>query len=190
MEIRTKTYNFDVVNFRNLQEQKNKKIESKIERKNGRENTLTLNSLVLNKSINSINFNSNVFLENAGKSTKNISLLNLLSGRNYTNKLKNKGIKRYNNKSIEKEKNDFIKNSKFYYLCPICIIKNKKNLETLLFVKNSICNCFSLETFIEFIKIEKAVKVEKKLKVTDILYTKYGTSKNLKEEINKIFSLN
>ena len=187
---RTKTYNFDVVNFRNLQEQKNKKIESKLERKNGRENTLTLNSMVLNKSINSINFNSNVFLENAGKSTKNISLLNLLSGRNYTNKLKNKGIKRYNNKSIEKEKNDFIKNTKYYYLCPICIIKNKKNLETLLFVKNSICNCFSLETFIEFIKIEKAVKVEKKLKVTDILYTKYGTSKNLKEEINKIFSLN
>ena len=187
---RTKTYNFDVVNFRNLQEQKNKKIESKLERKNGRENTLTLNSLVLNKSINSINFNSNVFLENAGKSTKNISLLNLLSGRNYTNKLKNKGIKRYNNKSIEKEKNDFIKNTKYYYLCPICIIKNKKNLETLLFVKNSICNCFSLETFIEFIKIEKAVKFEKKLKATDILYTKYGTSKNLKEEINKIFSLN
>ena len=187
---RTKTYNFDVVNFRNLQEQKNKKIESNIERKNGRENTLTLNSLVLNKSINSINFNSNVFLENAGKSTKNISLLNLLSGRNYTNKLKNKGIKRYNNKSIEKEKNDFIKNTKYYYLCPICIIKNKKNLETLLFVKNSICNCFSLETFIEFIKIEKAVKFEKKLKATDILYTKYGTSKNLKEEINKIFSLN
>ena len=187
---RTKTYSFDVVNFRNLQEQKNKKIESKIERKNGRENTLTLNSLVLNKSINSINFNSNVFLENAGKSTKNISLLNLLSGRNYTNKLKNKGIKRYNNKSIEKEKNDFIKNTKYYYLCPICIIKNKKNLETLLFVKNSICNCFSLETFIEFIKIEKAVKFEKKLKATDILYTKYGTSKNLKEEINKIFSLN
>ena len=64
---------------------------------------MTLNSLVLNKSINSINFNSNVLLENAGKSTKNISLLNLLSGRNYTNKLKNKGIKRYNNKSIEKE---------------------------------------------------------------------------------------
>ena len=187
---RTKTYNFDVVNFRNLQEQKNKKIESKIERKNGRENTLTLNSLVLNKSINSINFNSNVFLENAGKSTKNISLLNLLNSRNYTNKLKNKGIKRYNNKSIEKEKNDFIKNTKYYYLCPICIIKNKKNLETLLFVKNSICNCFSLETFIEFIKIEKAVKFEKKLKATDILYTKYGTSKNLKEEINKIFSLN
>ena len=86
--------------------------------------------------------------------------------------------------------NDFVKNSRFYYLCPICIIKNKKNLETLLFVKNSICNCFSLETFIEFIKIEKAVKVEKKLKATDILYTKYGTSKNLKEEINKIFSLN
>ena len=111
MEIRTKTYNFDVVNFRNLQEQKNKKIESKLERKNGRENTLTLNSLVLNKSINSINFNSNVFLENAGKSTKNISLLNLLNSRNYTNKLKNKGIKRYNNKSIEKEKNDFIKNT-------------------------------------------------------------------------------
>ena len=174
MEIRTKTYNFDVVNFRNLQEQKNKKIESNIERKNGRENTLTLNSLVLNKSINSINFNSNVFLENAGKSTKNISLLNLLNSRNYTNKLKNKGIKRYNNKSIEKEKNDFIKNTKYYYLCPICIIKNKKNLET----------------FIEFIKIEKAVKFEKKLKATDILYTKYGTSKNLKEEINKIFSLN
>ena len=187
---RTKTYNFDVVNFRNLQEQKNKKIESNIERKNGRENTLTLNSLVLNKSINSINFNSNVFLENAGKSTKNISLLNLLSSRNYTNKLKNKGIKRYNNKSIEKEKNDFIKNTKYYYLCPICSIINKKNLETLLFVKNSICNCFSLETFIEFIKIEKAVKFEKKLKATDILYTKYGTSKNLKEEINKIFSLN
>ena len=88
--------------------------------------------------------------------------------------MKNKGIKRYNNKSIEKEKNDFIKNTKYYYLCPICIIKNKKNLET----------------FIEFIKIEKAVKVEKKLKANDISYTKYGTSKNLKEEINKIFSLN
>ena len=39
---RNKTYNIDVVNFRNLQEQKNKKIESKIERKNGRENNLTI----------------------------------------------------------------------------------------------------------------------------------------------------
>jgi len=39
---RNKTYNIDVVNFRNLQEQKNKKIEYKIERKNGRENNLTI----------------------------------------------------------------------------------------------------------------------------------------------------
>ena len=39
---RNKTYNIDVVNFLNLQEQKNKKIESKIERKNGRENNLTI----------------------------------------------------------------------------------------------------------------------------------------------------
>lgn len=153
---------------------------------------LKFHSKTQNKSINS-NFNSSILLENIGKPNKNSNLINILNARNNnTNRIKYKRSISFNNKAIAKEKLNFIKKSKFYYLLPFCIIKNKKNLENLIFVKNIICNCFSLESFIEFIKIEKSIKSLEKDKFNDFLnsHKKYSSTNNLRDEINKIFSSN
>ena len=152
--------------------------------------TLQINNKDKNKSITS-NFDSSIYLDNFAKSNKNLNILNIKSGRNFTNQPKSKRSIHLSNKTIIKEKNEFIKFSKFYYLFPRCCIKNKKNLDNLLFIKNSICSCFSLETFIEFAKFKKAVSTRGKNKNNSFVFDEknWVSSKNFKEEISKIFGL-
>jgi hypothetical protein len=180
---KSKTFRFDTSNFANIQNKK------EIEKKNDKDNENLQKS---NKSLN-INYNSKIILDDALISNKNLNLLNVPFGRNYTNNF-NLNLKKninLSNSNIEREKIEFIKFSKLYYLCPFCLIKNKKRVSTLSFIESSICSCFSLETFIEFIKIEKAFK--KSSKINDIddpnIIVNSTSSKNLREEINKIFSL-
>ena len=177
---RSKTLHFDVSNF------------SILPNLNENENYLKFHSKTQNKSINS-NFNSSVFLESVRMPHKNDNVISLLNIKNnHANKLKYNRTISASSKAIEKEKNNFIKKSKFYYLLPFCIIKNKKNLENLIFVKKIICNCFSLESFIEFIKVEKTIKSLEKDKFNDFIYSHKVcfSSNNLKNEIDKIFSVN
>ena len=152
--------------------------------------TLQINNKDKNKSITS-NFDSSIYLDNFAKSNKNLNILNIKSGRNFTNQPKSKRSIHLSNKTIIKEKNEFIKFSKFYYLFPRCCIRNKKNLDNLLFIKNSICSCFSLETFIEFAKFKKAVSTRGKNKNNSFVFDEknWVSSKNFKEEISKIFGL-
>jgi len=173
---KSKTLHFDLSNFTTLQNQKEN------------ENALKLYSRTQNKSMTN-NLNSSILLESAGKSNQNLNILNILNNRNNSNKIKYKRTFSFNNRKIEKEKNEFKKNSKFYYLCPFCIIKNKKNLEALIFAKNSICSFFSLETFIKFIKIKKDLNIFERN--NNLVYNdkNYASSQNLRDEINKIFSL-
>ena len=172
---RSKTHHFNISNFSIISNQKEKE----------NTNSLKINTKTQNKSNN---LNSSICLESVGKSNKNLNVFNILNSKNKSNLVNGKGEKSFNNMTIEKEKNNFIKNSKFYYLCPFCIIRNSKNFETLLFVKNSICSCFSLESFIHLIKIMKTLERDKN---NNIFYNNknYGSSNNLKDEINKIFSL-
>ena len=67
------------------------------------------------------------------------------------------GILNIKKKKSEEVKFDFFKYFKLYYFCPVCIIRNKKNSNFLFSIKNSICKTFSLENFIEFIKVSKTL---------------------------------
>ena len=58
-------------------------------------------------------------------------------------------------RKIEIKKFKFYKYFKFYYFFPVCIIKNKNNAYFLYSIKHNICKTFSLENFIEVIKISK-----------------------------------
>ena len=144
----------------------------------------TLNNSIVN------NFNSNLILDRFSESHKNLQILNRTKEQKYPDKINYKEIINFNNKKIEKEKYEFISFFKLYYLCPFWIIKNKKRMKTLYFMKNSICSCFSLESFIEFIKVEKAFKSKE--------FNNMNKNKNLgvrssvksfREEISKIFSI-
>ena len=60
-------------------------------------------------------------------------------------------------KKTTEVKFDFFKYFKLYYFCPLWVIKNKKNANFLFSIKNSICNTFSFENFIELIKVSKSI---------------------------------
>ena len=57
------------------------------------------------------------------------------------------------NKKNKKNSFNFFKYFKLYYFFPLCVIKNRKNADFLYSIKNSICKTFSLENFLELIKI-------------------------------------
>jgi len=57
------------------------------------------------------------------------------------------------NKKNKKNSFNFFKYFKLYYFFPLCVIKNRKNADFLYSIKNSICKTFSLENFLEVIKI-------------------------------------
>ena len=180
---KSRTLHFDLPNLSILQNQENElglKLHSKTHNKS------------INKSINS-NVNSSLLLESIGKPNKNSNIINILNAKNNdSNKIKYKRSISFNSITLEKERKNFIKKSKFFYLLPFCIIKNKKNFENLIFVKNIICNCFSLESFIEFIKISKTIKSLDKDKFIDFILSHKNdiSNKNLRDEINNIFSIN
>ena len=152
-------------------------------------NSLKLYSKAQEKSINSnLNFNS-VFEERVIENKKKIINLNSL---NYDNKTGVKNMLSIKSKKSEMEKIHFLKVIKLYYLCPLCLIKNKNNLNYIYSINNSICNTFSIENYIDFIKTTKNLNKIKKEKLHDFNYERRiknnYTDKNLKEEINKIFN--
>jgi hypothetical protein len=159
---------------------------------NNKLNSLKINSKTQEKSNNSNQIFNSVLLED--KSLNNINLNNSNNNSNLNNSNNNKNaLKRIlTNKSIkiEKEKKKFLKESKFYYLFPMWIIKSKKNLNHLMVIKNSVCNSFSLENFLELLKIKKCINGIRKEKIHDLLEYKksHNSDKNIRSEINKIFN--
>ena len=67
------------------------------------------------------------------------------------------------NKNNKKNSFNFFKYFKLYYFFPLCIIKNRKNADFLYSIKNSICKTFSLENFLEVIKISNNVLLKDEL---------------------------
>jgi hypothetical protein len=153
------------------------KINSKTQEKSNNSNQIFNSVLLEDKSLNNINLNnSNNNNSNLNNSNNNKNALKRI--------LTNKSIK------IEKEKKKFLKESKFYYLFPMWIIKSKKNLNHLMVIKNSVCNSFSLENFLELLKIKKCINGVRKEKIHDLLEYKksHNSDKNIRSEINKIFN--
>ena len=137
------------------------------------------------KSINSnINLNFNSFVQD-----KNIEN-NINRSPNLNPSSNIFGLKRIitnKSKMIEKEKSLFKKDSKLYFLFPLWVLKNKNNLNHLLTIKESICNSFSLENFIEIIKLKKTINKDKNFGFYE--HRKNNLSnKNVRLEINKILN--
>ena len=149
-----------------------------------RVSSIKINTKTQDKSNNS-NLNFNSYLED-----KSIENQNNLNNSNSPKKAGFKKILSLKSKNIEKEKSAFSKHSKLYYLCPLCIIRNKKNLKHLIEIKNSICYCFSLESFNEFLKIKKSINIMKKEKINDILFQNrsHFSDKNIRAQINRILN--
>ena len=127
------------------------------------------NSKMQDKSIKSINSNLNINSYIPDKTFEND--INKLNNSN-VNKNGLKRILTNKSKIIEKEKINFKRETKFFYLCPLWVIKNRKNLNQLLIIKESICNSFSLESFIELIRIKKSLNALKKEKSHEIFVHK------------------
>ena len=147
-------------------------------------NTINLNMKSHEKSNNSnmnsnLNFNEVIEDKSIENPNHNFSFLN------NTNKTKIKTYLSVNSKNYEIEKNNFLK-SKLYYLYPLCFIKKKKKLKHIIPIEKIICNTFSIENFIEFIKTSKNIYIFKK----EYLYEKKRIlpNKNIKVEINKILN--
>ena len=128
---------------------------------------------------NNINFNEVIEDKSIENPKNNFSFLN------NNNKTKIKNYLSINSKNYEIEKNNFLK-SKLYYLYPLCVIRKKKNLKNIIPIEKIICNTFSIENFIEFIKTSKNININKK----KYLYEKKRIlpNKNIKVEINKILN--
>jgi hypothetical protein len=155
-------------------------------------NSLKINSKTQDKSVNSnLNFNFSSFhpdksLDNSNNNSKN----------NISNSINNAKTKKNKDKLLFKsqkdlEKKKLLRQFKLYYLCPLFRIKNKNNTNNNLFsIKNSICNTFSFERFVEFIKTTKSFNKMKKDKAQDNRYfpKKNCSEKNLKLGIKKIIS--
>ena len=124
---------------------------------NNNSNQSKLNIKTQEKSINSnINLNINSFIQQDKNLENNINKNSSLSPKNY-NKNGLRRILTNKSKIIEKEKKVFKKDSKLYFFCPLWVIKSKKNLNHLLTIKESICNSFSLENFLELLKLKKSI---------------------------------
>ena len=157
-------------------------------------NLLSLNTKTQEKSINS---ELNLSQINDDKKIKN-NINNINNDNNNIRKInssiKHTGLRTIlslRTKDFELEKKIFLKESKLYYLCPICLIKNKTNLNYLFTIKNSVCKTFSLENYIDFINMAKAVNKMNKGNNDEFGYKhKYNfTDKNVRREINKIFNI-
>ena len=94
---------------------------------------------------------SNVVLNTNFELNKNIKSKTL------EEKMQIKEIIYKKNKNIKKNNFNFFKNLKLYYFFPLCIIKNRKNSDFLYSIKNNICKTFSLENFLEVIKISNNI---------------------------------
>ena len=121
-------------------------------------NNMKLNPKIQDRSIKSINSNINInsFIPDRTFENDNNKCYNQNPKNGLRRILTNKS------KVLEKEKINFKRESKFYYFCPLWVIRSRKNLNQLLVIKESICNSFSLESFIELIKIKKTINLLKK----------------------------
>ena len=147
--------------------------------------SIKINTKTQDKSNNS-NLNFNSYFDD-----KSIENKNNLNNSNSPNRSGIKKVLSFKTKNIEKDKNTFSKHSKLYYLCPLCIIRNKKNLNHLIEIKKSICYSFSLESFNDFLKIKKSINIIKKEKVNDFLSQNKShlSDKNIRTKINKILNI-
>ena len=147
--------------------------------------SIKINTKSQDKSNNNSNLNFMTYFDD-----KSIENRNNLNNWNNPNKLGLKKIFSFKTKSIEKEKIFFSRKSKLYYLCPLCIIRNKKNLKHLIEIKNSICYCFSLESFNDFLNIKRSINIIKKDKMNDFLFQNksHFSDKNIRAKINRILN--
>lgn len=144
---------------------------------------LNLNSLIVDKNVDKkIDININDNNENYDNNNKDENNQN-------NNKVGLKRILTNRTRIIEKEKIVFKKDSKLYILCPLWFIKNKKNLKHLAAIKDSICNAFSLENFVEFNKLKKNVNNLQR-ENQDLFEGRkiHLSDKNIRAEINKILN--
>ena len=157
--------NKEANNSKNIKTQ-DKSINSFVGDKSLGDKSLDNNSKIINKSIKNTN-NQNVY--------KRSGLKRIL-----TSKAKIK----------EKGKMVFKRDSKLYFLCPIWMIKKNKHLNHLMYIKQSICNSFSLENFSDFIKIKKSISHLSKSQIQNLFEQRKNnfSDKNIRAEINSIFS--
>ena len=160
----------------------NSKLNLKTQEKSINSN-LNLNSLIVDKNVDKkIDININDNNENYDNNNKDENNQN-------NNKVGLKRILTNRTRIIEKEKIVFKKDSKLYILCPLWFIKNKKNLKHLAAIKDSICNAFSLENFVEFNKLKKNVNNLQR-ENQDLFEGRkiHLSDKNIRAEINKILN--
>ena len=142
------------------------------------------------KSINShinLNVNVNSLIQQDKNLENNINKSPSLSPKN-NNKTGLKRILTNKSKIFEKEKLVFQKDSKLFFFCPLWIIKSKKNLNHLLTIKESIVNSFSLENFLEMIKLKKSINNVQREKNPNFYEQRKNnlSDKNVRRQINKI----
>ena len=149
-------------------------------------NSLKLKNQTQEKSINS-KLNFNYIFDDKIIENNNLNKLNNNINNSY-NKTGGKSILN-KTKSFEIDKKLFSKELKLYYICPLFIIKNKKNLNFLFPIKYNVCNTFSLENFIEFLKMKKNIKRMQNEHIEKMRHKNRDnfTDNNIREEINKIF---
>ena len=112
--------------------------------------------------VNSLKINENSFSKSKKSNQHFNKYIEIKKSINYKSKTIDNQIKVnkifFNrNKINEINKFDFFKYLKLYYFFPICIIKNKKNANFLDSIKSNICKTFSLENFLEVIKVSKNI---------------------------------
>ena len=154
---------------------------------NKNSNQSKLNLKTQEKSINS-NINLNSFIQQDKNLENNINKNSCLSPKN-NNKNGLRRILTNKSKIIEKEKKVFKKDSKLYFFCPLWVIKSKKNLNHLLTIKESICNSFSLENFLELLKLKKSINNFQRERNQNFNEQKNNLSdKNVRRQINQILN--
>ena len=159
---------------------------------NKEKNNSKINIKTQDKSINS-NINLNSFIGDKNIIDNKNVVNNINKNVNNPNIYNKTGLKRIlTNKSkiIEKEKIVFKRDSKLYFLCPLWLIKTKKNLSHLIYIKESICNAFSVENFIEFIKIKKLLNNLSKGEISSLFEQRknHFSDKNIRASIKDIIN--
>ena len=159
---------------------------------NKEKNNSKINIKTQDKSINS-NINLNSFIGDKNIIDNKNVVNNINKNVNNPNIYNKTGLKRIlTNKSkiIEKEKIVFKRDSKLYFLCPLWLIKTKKNLSHLIYIKESICNSFSVENFIEFIKIKKLLNNLSKGEISSLFEQRknHFSDKNIRASIKDIIN--
>jgi hypothetical protein len=155
---------------------------------NKNQNNSKLNMKTQDKSISSnINLNMNSLIpdKNVENNDNNVNINRNPNFSPTNNKTGLKKILTNKSKVFEKEKSVFKKDSRLYFIFPLWVLRKKKNLSHLLTIKESICNSFSLESFLEILKLKKTINKNSSF----YEHRKNNLSdKNVRSEINKILN--